>query len=100
FGEDADDAEGDVFDAHGLADRVLIGEELIGDGLADDADLGNTGDFALAEELAGLHGPIADDDVIGADAGHFLGAPVDVAADDLAAGRNDGRDGKDRRALG
>ena len=56
----ADDLEGNVLDADGLAQRIGGLEEFFHDGAAHHADLGRRGDVAIGEEAAAADLPVAD----------------------------------------
>jgi hypothetical protein len=91
-GEHADDLERDVADAHRLPDGIGFGEELVGDGLAEDGDLGPRQHVGLGEHRALGERPGADievGDVLAED----LGVPVEAAGHDLGAIAHLGADG-------
>ena len=59
-GQDADDREGDVLDAHFLAERRFVREQVARDRLAEQADLAAVAHIAVGEGLArGQFGPLA-----------------------------------------
>ena len=86
--ENADNFVGDTLDEYGLADRVAIGIEGLGDVGADDGDIGAMLVFGFAEEAAGLGVGIEDflggrESPVVIDAGNFLAT---VARGDGATG--------------
>ena len=82
--EQPDDLEGQVADAQRLADGIRAGEKLVGDGLADHANLGRAAHVGLAKHVAHGDGPDADLKVV-----HVLAldarVPVKAVGQDLRA---------------
>src|SRR5262249_18329759 len=58
--EHANDSEGYVADAERLAERILVGEQLVGNGFADDRRLGDAAHFLVGEHHAAANFPIAN----------------------------------------
>ena len=92
--EDAENLERNVADAEGLADGIGVGEELVGDGLADDGDLGDGADVLVGEHGSGGDFPRADVGVVGRFAVD-LGVPIEAVGEDLVAVAHFGADADD-----
>ena len=91
--EDAHHAEGHLVEADDLAQRVLpVGEEVVDDGLSDDAHLGRDLYVGFGEHLALLDGELAYLQVFRAHAADARGVVV-VAGDELSAAADVGADG-------
>ncbi len=96
--EHAEDAKRHAPDAERLADGIDLGEELAGDGGADDADLGGGAGLHVAEHAARGDVPRADAEEIGGFAVNG-GAPVLAVAQDLPSLAEFGADGYDAEDL-
>src|SRR5207253_7733302 len=66
------------------ADRIVLGKQLVGSGLAEHAHFGSRAHVRFAEHLAVGKVPLTNHQVIDAFTGN-LGAPIIVAGHDLAA---------------
>ena len=90
--EHADHQERAVLDAHGLADRVLLAEQVLDHGLPQHHDAGGRAHIVIGEAGARHDGPIAHvEDGRGRGPDHR--GPVVGAVDDLRIVRRDGRHG-------
>ncbi len=90
--EDAEDFDGHIADADGLADGVFIGKEAVGDRLAENTDLGGGAGVGVGEHRAFRQVPLANGEVIDALA-HDGGDPIVVAGHDLGAAADFRADG-------
>src|SRR5690606_23381784 len=81
-------------DAHHATDRIDVAEELLGDGLTDDADLGLHDLVGLGPQRALGDAEAADREVARGRARDRRG-DVAIAGDDLTCRREPRRDGRD-----
>ena len=71
---------------------VSVGEKIVYDGLADDADFGCALNVGFGEHFAVFHVQLTDFEILGAYAAHGSGIVV-VAGNELSAGGYVGADG-------
>ena len=98
-GEQPDDGERNLAEAHPFAHRRGLAEEFARHGLAEQSDLGARTRVALAEGLARHHLPVAHREVVRRDSEH-LSRPVARAGDGLGAGPHHRRDPSQQRRVG
>src|SRR5437660_12043369 len=80
----SEDSDGNVFDANAFSDGILVGEKLVGGGLAEDANLGGGADIGFGKHRAVGKVPLANGQIIHALTAAF-GIPIVVSDVDLAA---------------
>ena len=96
---DAEDAKGEIANSERLADGVFVGENLVGNGFSDDADLGEGLDVLIGKHGPGGHRPVADVAVIGTDAVD-VGVPIETVGEDLVTVANLGAEAVDILHIG